>query len=379
MTKEEAVELLRGGPDGVGRFNKFIDIWANRVDWAKSDDSNEDDDFFDLTGVDLSGCDLRGVRFRRVDLTSAVLDGAVMVKATIETPTRMTDVSLVGARLDKARVGKVHMDRSDLTRASLRGAELGGSILCEATLRQASLESVELNDVQLTDADLSKADLTGAWYIGSTVLRASFVDATGCFGVAAMHPRRVKGDSGQTKTVRLTFEEFAIHRPKCERRIGWITNWGFLRLIALLRLRGISLVMLPLFIAYVLAAKYYNEQIIRLREWSSEQEPQAAFHWLGRLQAIEVSEWYAWQIGAWIAAVIGAFVYWGCCPDIVKEYTREQFVYEQNRPLFEYQAALWGHRWWRYACLVLAGSGFLHTAVWLVWKACIAIHYVWTS
>jgi uncharacterized protein YjbI with pentapeptide repeats len=71
MDRDEALRLLRGGPDGVAEWNR---LRSSEIDLVA----------IDLRGADLSGADLRGAVLREADLrgadlSEADLSGAVLV------------------------------------------------------------------------------------------------------------------------------------------------------------------------------------------------------------------------------------------------------------------------------------------------------------
>ena len=117
LEKKETVEMLRGGPEGVKRWN----VWRNANHSVK----------VDLSGAKLSEANLSGVDFRGADLSGADLTEAILTRAI-----------LAGADLSGA----------DLTGAILAGADLWGADLTEAILTEAIL----------TEAILTEAILAGA-------------------------------------------------------------------------------------------------------------------------------------------------------------------------------------------------------------------------
>ena len=106
MDRDEAIGLLKSGPDGVP---------------SGINGGSRNEEIPDLSGADLSDADLRGA-----DLSGADLRGA----------------NLSGANLSDA----------DLRDANLSGADLSG----------ADLSDADLSDANLRGADLSDADLSGA-------------------------------------------------------------------------------------------------------------------------------------------------------------------------------------------------------------------------
>jgi uncharacterized protein YjbI with pentapeptide repeats len=127
MDRDEALRLLKGGPDGVEVWNR------HRLE--------NPDEHVVLVGADLHGADLRAA-----DLRGANLYGAVLYKA-----------NLYGADLHGAVLRAAVLSETVLIRAVLYGADLHGAVL-----RRADLHGAVLRGVVLTGADLRGADLSGA-------------------------------------------------------------------------------------------------------------------------------------------------------------------------------------------------------------------------
>ncbi len=121
MERERALELLGGGAESVGRWNR----------WRSSNPGP-----FDLTHGKLARAELSGANLSNVDLHSADLSGA----------------TLTGANLEGA---------------DLHGSNLKGADLCQAVLRGADLHAANLMCTNLCGTDLSHAN----------VRKASFQDA----------------------------------------------------------------------------------------------------------------------------------------------------------------------------------------------------------
>lgn len=127
-TPAELLALLRGGPDGVKKWNRQTLAVRKK---AK------------LTGADLGKC----------DLTGANLKGLRAYKATF------AKSNLTGARLDDGG-----FDDADFTAATLAGADLSGSHFRRASFAKADLTNANLSGVSLLSADLTGAKLDGATF-----------------------------------------------------------------------------------------------------------------------------------------------------------------------------------------------------------------------
>ncbi len=113
MTREEAVRLLQGGPEGLLEWNRLRGACVESID---------------LSGIELPGCVLcgpnsEGVQLARCDLTSANLAQANLTNASLHS-CRLTSASLTEAILDNADATGADFSAADLWGASLRGARL---------------------------------------------------------------------------------------------------------------------------------------------------------------------------------------------------------------------------------------------------------------
>jgi len=136
MDRDEIVRLLKGGQNGIARWNK-------RRNRSKVD-------------LNLSGVDLRAAVLCNVDLSFARLDGAIFV----------------GADLSNA-----HLHKSDLRGANLSSADLYASDLTGAKLGDADLNWADFSAADLTAAELCRANLSGAIFRDADLARAEITGA----------------------------------------------------------------------------------------------------------------------------------------------------------------------------------------------------------
>lgn len=123
MTRDEALELLRGGPEGVKKWNQ----------WQKENRENPDAEIPSLAEAKLDRAHLEGV-----DLSRANLTGASLYEAHLEN----ADLRL--AHLEAANLGKTYLEGALLNEAHLEGANLWWASLNGANLWEAHLERARL-------------------------------------------------------------------------------------------------------------------------------------------------------------------------------------------------------------------------------------------
>jgi uncharacterized protein YjbI with pentapeptide repeats len=164
MTKDEALELLRGGEEGVKEFNER----RAAEDWAPIDLSNANLSKADLRQADLRQADLRQADLRQADLRQADLRQADLSKA-----------DLVGAHLSEANLSKADLRQADLSKADLVGAHLSEANLSKADLSEAALWFANLNEANLSEANLSRALLGAAKLSGADLQDANLTHVHG--------------------------------------------------------------------------------------------------------------------------------------------------------------------------------------------------------
>ncbi len=176
MDRDEALRLLRNGPDGVAEWNRRREAGEPVPDLAGAELPEAKLAFANLRHVDLSNANLGGADLRNADLRDAA----------------MAFANLLGARLCDAKMPGTQLVAATLRRADLTGADLSGAHLIHADLNNANLTSAVLRSADLTQADLSganlaSADLTGASLVQSNLLcaclRSANLEQANVFGV----------------------------------------------------------------------------------------------------------------------------------------------------------------------------------------------------
>jgi uncharacterized protein YjbI with pentapeptide repeats len=173
MDKEEAIRLLRGGPDGIEVWNVF----RNEGGTVSGVCLARDGELY-LYEVDLTTADLAGVNLSDANLTDANLDGANLNGANLTgadlRAVALTDANLRNATLNGANLSGVDLTGTYLRDAGLRGADLSKCKLEGADLTGADLTDANLMEAVLTAAQLNEADLSRANFTGADLSRAGF-------------------------------------------------------------------------------------------------------------------------------------------------------------------------------------------------------------
>lgn len=161
MEKDEALKLLRGGPDSIKEWNELYEDGGEIPDLKN----------VDLSRVHLEGAWLREAHLEGAILTNAHLEGANLSKAHLE------GAILIGAHLEEAQLSRAHLQGATFLSAHLEGANfygahLGGAMLFRAHLEKANFTAADLYGADLREVHLEGANLEGAFLEGANLSRA---------------------------------------------------------------------------------------------------------------------------------------------------------------------------------------------------------------
>ena len=127
MTRDEALKLLRGGKDGIRKWNRL---------------RRAGEEIPDLSNADLSGTDLIRADLIRADLTGADLSGADLITA------HLGDAKLDCTNLTDANLDCVDLYHTSLTHANVTGADFTGAWVIDTRFSATDLsEAHNLDDV----------------------------------------------------------------------------------------------------------------------------------------------------------------------------------------------------------------------------------------
>jgi uncharacterized protein YjbI with pentapeptide repeats len=148
MERDEAINLLRGGAEGVREWNRRREVGEQIPALSEANLSEAN-----LIGANLFRTILDEANFSRADLRGANLSLAVLCQAS----------------LIDAYVGDANLSRADLTWADLRMAKLDGTNFSRANLYEANLMDAYLEGANLTSATLMRANVSGANLYGANL------------------------------------------------------------------------------------------------------------------------------------------------------------------------------------------------------------------
>lgn len=175
MTREEALELLRGGPEGIAEWNRYR---------SENKGAIPDLSEADLRGIDLSGLkegqswrhhvatDLFETTLHKADLSEANLSRANLAR------TDLSEANLSGTELSDAMIWDANLSRANLQKANFRSAVLVGANLSCANLRGARFNEADLSLTNLPHVDLTGGRLRGTRLFGAILQGANLKHVT---------------------------------------------------------------------------------------------------------------------------------------------------------------------------------------------------------
>ncbi len=144
MDRDEALELLRGGNDGVSEWNRR---------------RRKGEEIPILSSADLSGAMLSHADFTDADLSRADLRSADLCKANLSKAT-LTDTNLFSANLNDANLSGAELFGADLRNADLRNANMRSACLFWTNLSGAKMEGSSVEGAQCSRTVWGETDLS---------------------------------------------------------------------------------------------------------------------------------------------------------------------------------------------------------------------------
>jgi uncharacterized protein YjbI with pentapeptide repeats len=167
MDRDEALRLLKGGPERVAEWNRRREAGEEIPRLAEAN----------LIKAGLRDANLCEANLLRANLREAILIEAILLRA-----------DLMQANLSRANLSSADLSGADLGAADLAGADLSGANLSVTSLHGADLSGADLSGANLSGAILSSTLLNGANLSGVTCCYTTFanVDLRGTTGLESI-------------------------------------------------------------------------------------------------------------------------------------------------------------------------------------------------
>jgi len=143
MTREEAIRLLKGGPEGVQEWNRRRENDTSRLDLCGADFSNTTITQAVLSNVDLASANFSGANLRSIELVDCDMSSVSLIRANIgmliAVNTCFRKTLFDGATIESSAVASCDMSETSfilakLHRVNVQDTEMGHSVFSEALL-----------------------------------------------------------------------------------------------------------------------------------------------------------------------------------------------------------------------------------------------------
>ncbi len=374
MNRDTALNLLRGGNDGIVKWNRCIDA---------------EEEMPDLSGTNLSEADLSGANLSGANLSGANLSDAYAAKA------KFNKANLAGANLNEARFNEANLAEVDLTRANLRDAELVRVVLthanlceadfCKADLYKANLQSANLmgsqfvlaklaetdlrnakltcanfNDADLRSADLGDAKLVGADFTRANLCGANLTSAI-CDGAKFIGTHGLYGRY-QVKADRLQGAEKATYTKWWD-----VPTWARIRNVGSLPLFGVSYLGIISISVWVASIKLVNHYLQALRV----NQHTEGVKWIKSISDMPLPEHMGFTLFALVILAVATTLYKLFCPTEIQESSETRWAYELKQPIIVYRGLACSRkiaRWVTAICYIVGGPWVLYLLGRRVWE-----------
>lgn len=170
MDRDEALKLLRGGPEGVRAWNDLrrsggtvLDLSGGNLSGAYLHEAN-------LACINLSKANLRGAGLVGADMSRAKLQDVILSHANL-TQANLSGADITRGNCHSARFSQTNLVSANLTYASLESSTLFGANLTHAVLTVANLAMANIIETNLTGADFTHANLSRTCLLGGELTR----------------------------------------------------------------------------------------------------------------------------------------------------------------------------------------------------------------
>ena len=291
-----------------------------------------------LQYANLENANFKNAQLTNVDLFSATLKGANFENATIQNVNFNNVKDFIGVNFKNTKFKNIHFQNLDLLGLNFENADFS----------YARIEGVNFDNSQFR----------GANFYESVLSNVSFKNAK------YLHKAKNLLTTKITGTPSVKYFEF------CDRNIiNRCIDWERLRVFGKLPLFGVSylaLISIPLFF-YILAK--FNEHIEIIKLWSlkiTSNSPEYIVNLANiissKLNPIAVPKQSFLLLSSTILLALAATIYALFCPSRIKEFSRDQWVDQLDKPLINYWPHAWRYPSRRIICFfsyLLGGIGIL--------------------
>lgn len=316
----------------------------------------------DQTRGQVQSCDFSHVQFTNTDLEGVNIADCTFDYAVFKN-TILTHTNLNQAKGKHIKIDSQHCERINLANAKLSNCDFSNS-----NLKKANFLRAEFAGCLFVKANLSSAIFEGAKLNNCNFSKSNFSDSLVRSDTEFRENKGLDNALGLESIRFQTGEDIRNIESTTRGLLNRILDWEILRIVGRLPLFGISyfaIVAIPLFF-YVQGI--VNDKIRIIQSWANSMStmPEAAGYntALAIIEDLEIlaipSQSLILLISVFFLAV-GSTLYTLACPSRVKEFSRDQWCDELNKPLLHYWAFSWKYRRVRVVCAIGYAVGGIGT------------------
>lgn len=306
--------------------------------------------------LDLSDADFTGQTIYQASLNYANLENANFKNAEL-TNVDLFSATLKGVNFENATINNVNLNNvKDFTGVNFKNTKFLKTEFHSLDLSSLNFENTDFSYAQINFVNFDNSQFKGTIFYESNLATVSFKNAR--------YLNKAK-NLLTTKSPRdIKYFEF------CDRNIiNRFIDWEILRVLGKLPLFGASylaLISIPLFF-YILAK--FNEHIDIIKLWSSNitsNSPEYIVNLANiissKLSPVAVPQQSLLLLFSTIFLALGATIYALLCPSRIKEFSRDQWVDQLEKPLLHYWPLAWRFPFARIICILsylLGGIGII--------------------
>lgn len=284
--------------------------------------------FDESGGLSFAGCEGRQILCQGLQLRGLTLRASRIVNGEFQ--------QIIVDRLEID-------DHCDLDGVSLDGARLGAMLVNNIVARNCKWRGIRFQrDCQVDQSSLLACDFAGTDF-SDCFMRRSTIDGssfTRCKHLHGRHGLSVEGLRGAEKA--------------CYSHPWDFCSWSLVRVVGALPLFGASYVGIVAIITWSFIVQWYNGQIYQFKEMHPSIEKTPVIDYL---RTLPVSREMGLMLVALFLLAIGATMYRLLCPEIVAEYTENQWTNELRHERFTYRVHAFRRPIARWLCGLLIVSG----------------------
>ncbi len=315
-----------------------------------------------LDGATIKGLDFTDYKLSRVQAQGATFSKVIFkeMKHCNLNGATFEDCDFKGSTLSSVSFGQAKLRRTHFDDATLVSVTMDSAKFWDSSLRGVDLSGMPMNRIRLDNTDLAGSN----WY-EADVSESDWENVKNAHKAKNLHHTIIQIGGGRAKNF-----------DRCQ--LGFMQEWlgwGNIRGFGKLPFFSFSYSFLFIMPVVFMGIHFYNGKVALAKEWAgrvqesnlastttpnSDVQPIIAAAdtiWTGLPTIMPPSIWF-WLFFASVLLALASTVYLVACPSVVKEFSRHQWCFQNNRPLLHYWPLAWRYPVWRiisFTCYSVGG------------------------